>query len=139
MTYVIVYSSRHPQSQQRLDGSWGCAGCGGDLPKRRRTWCSNACFERFDPRCVITAVKERDKGICQSCGFDTDTREPNCTGYMRRVRDPEYDHIVPFCEGGLTVLENMRTLCDRCHRARTKTWHGERAAARRPQKSLLTP
>jgi 5-methylcytosine-specific restriction endonuclease McrA len=36
-----------------------------------------------------------------------------------KPKKPEYDHIVPFSEGGLTVLENMRTLCRPCHKART--------------------
>jgi 5-methylcytosine-specific restriction endonuclease McrA len=44
---------------------------------------------------------------------------------------PEFDHIVPFCEGGLTVLENMRTLCHDCHTKRTADWHKERAEKRR--------
>lgn len=41
---------------------------------------------------------------------------------------PEYDHIVPFSEGGPTVLENMRTLCSFCHRERTRKWHKDRLA-----------
>jgi 5-methylcytosine-specific restriction endonuclease McrA len=26
----------------------------------------------------------------------------------------------------MTVLENMRTLCEPCHKQRTKDWHGQR-------------
>ena len=52
----------------------------------------------------------------------------------------EADHIIPFSEGGETVLENMRTLCYPCHKHRTKKWHGDRKAARREpdQMVLLT-
>lgn len=47
---------------------------------------------------------------------------------MWMVRKPkeEYDHIIPFSEGGLTILENMRTLCSPCHKTRTRLWHAER-------------
>lgn len=38
----------------------------------------------------------------------------------------EADHIVPHSEGGNYALENMRTLCVPCHKARTKAWHQER-------------
>lgn len=40
---------------------------------------------------------------------------------------PEYDHIVPFSEGGLTVLENMRTLCYSCHKKLTAEWRRKKA------------
>ncbi len=39
----------------------------------------------------------------------------------------EMDHIIPFSEGGLTVIENVRTLCIICHKHRTKTWHKSRS------------
>ncbi len=42
-----------------------------------------------------------------------------------------YDHVIPFSEGGLTVLENMRTLCEPCHKSRTKDWHKERSIKRK--------
>lgn len=38
----------------------------------------------------------------------------------------EMDHITPYSEGGLTVLENVRTLCVLCHKKRTKRWHKDR-------------
>src|ERR1039458_3676787 len=36
------------------------------------------------------------------------------------------DHIIPFSEGGETVLKNMRTLCVPCHKKTTKDWHKNR-------------
>jgi len=41
--------------------------------------------------------------------------------YSEKISE-EYDHIIPFCEGGLTILENMRTLCTPCHKKRTAEW-----------------
>lgn len=136
--FQIKYNrSRFPDRQRREDGKWGCRGCGSEIPKGRTAWCSEECVKKFHPFYVIDAVKKRDKGICQTCGFDTAERVKNKWGGMERVRRPEYDHILSMADGGLTVLENMRTLCHPCHRERTKIWHGERAAARRPQQSLL--
>lgn len=58
-------------------------------------------------------VRQRDKHVCQSCKLDI-----KATMSLRE----EYDHIIPFSEGGLTVLENMRTLCSPCHNQRTREW-----------------
>jgi 5-methylcytosine-specific restriction endonuclease McrA len=46
----------------------------------------------------------------------------------------EYDHIIPFSEGGLTLVENMRVLCRKCHKSRTALWRAEKAARRRLEK-----
>jgi HNH endonuclease len=120
-----------------------CRGCHGDVPKGRLTWCSKSCNDKFEPRRVLYFVQQRDKGICQICGLDTIEAEkkwwaakPNQSGnwweaHQRWSREKpvvNYDHIIPFSEGGLTVLENMRTLCEPCHKARTKKWHKERSA-----------
>jgi hypothetical protein len=120
-----------------------CRGCHEPVPKGRKTWCSSACNDKFDPRRVIYFVRQRDKGICQMCGLDTvkATKEWHAsrpkdiyssTGWglynaWRRLEPKvNYDHIIPFSEGGLTVLENMRTLCEPCHKERTKQWHKDR-------------
>ena len=47
----------------------------------------------------------------------------------------EMDHIVPYSEGGLTVLENVRTLCVICHRERSGKQAKERAARKRASKA----
>ena len=44
------------------------------------------------------------------------------------------DHIVPLVEGGTNIMENLRTLCLRCHRqetARLRRRLAEREALRR--------
>lgn len=49
----------------------------------------------------------------------------------------EADHITPVVEGGGECgLDNLRTLCWRCHAAETKALAGRRAKARRPQLEL---
>lgn len=51
--------------------------------------------------------------------------------YKQNKPSAEYDHIVPFSEGGDTVLENMRLVCANCHKKRTAEWR----ASRRKNKS----
>lgn len=46
----------------------------------------------------------RDKKICVICGASAKN------GAVLHV-----DHIIPVAKGGLTTLENLRTLCDRCN------------------------
>jgi 5-methylcytosine-specific restriction endonuclease McrA len=87
------------------------------------------------------AVARRDKGICQLCHLDINEailawrkEEPDRWkdfkewSHWRRLEPKvEYDHIIPFCEGGLTVLENMRTLCVQCHRKVTREFRKRRS------------
>lgn len=49
----------------------------------------------------------------------------------------EMDHITPFSEGGLTVIENVRTLCVICHKNRTKKWHATRKSNPATETKLL--
>lgn len=157
-----------------------CRGCHEPVPKGRRTWCSNACNDKFDPRRVRYFCRVRDNEICSQCGIDTERMRNRFLHACRfpavnhweyytgnELRREEYDkacaiarkhserwhiaakkrksamvaagwpyhatrdwwemdHIIPFSEGGLTVLENVRTLCVLCHKKRTKKWHKER-------------
>lgn len=157
-----------------------CRGCNSDVPKARATWCSNECFDKFEPSRVRLACKNRDNGVCCICGVDTKRMrarfdaarfefgpnrnhyygsggfdkqaferavtiferrrtQRNKAGENRRRRMLaegwpvhscrnwwEMDHIIPYSEGGLTVLENVRTLCVVCHKKRTKKWHKDR-------------
>lgn len=54
-----------------------CAWCGTyDLPKGRRTWCSQQCVDAYlivsSPAHVRAALRKRDGGICAVCGCDAD-------------------------------------------------------------------
>jgi len=49
-------------------------------------------------------VKERDGRRCVMCGSD---------------RPLQTDHIVPLSQGGSNEMENLQTLCKRCHEKKT--------------------
>ncbi|OFW10750.1 MAG: hypothetical protein A3H96_04515 [Acidobacteria bacterium RIFCSPLOWO2_02_FULL_67_36] len=85
-------------------------------------------------------VKKRDKGVCQSCGFDVVRAHRE----WRRARPPatdragrkrwraarplwEADHIVPVADGGGECgLDNYRLLCRACHLAVTTAWRASK-------------
>lgn len=68
-----------------------------------RGYCSKAWYA------LRQRVLVRDAWQCQEC---------------RRVcadkREAHVDHIVPKAQGGQDVLENLRTLCIRCHGRKTR-------------------
>ena len=57
--------------------------------------------------------------------------EPKILGFprLKRQHAQEIDHIVPISAGGLSVLENLRTLCISCHERETRVLAGKRAYA----------
>ena len=168
--------SRYPKQPEKKK----CRGCHSDVPKGRSSWCSNKCYDTYEPRRVRWFCQERDKFICYHCGVDAERMRkryehackwemPSQYSYFRdgvfqreqydravkislrherRWREAakkrittlrtagwpnhacrdwwEMDHIAPFSEGGLTILENVRTLCVVCHKKRTKKWHADR-------------
>ncbi len=161
--YVIEYDrNRFPKRKRRSDGAWGCRGCGEPIPKNRRTWCSRECDRKFNPASVLSEVRKRDKDVCAFCGLDHPHEKKKWYAnkpewiynlgvppekrismfnshqeWLRAKPTPiNYDHIIPFCDGGLTVLENIRTLCEKCHKKRTKRWHKDRSIRKRGQKVL---
>lgn len=114
-----------------------CRWCSLEAPRGRYTFCSEFCVHewklRTQPGYLREQVFERDRGICAGCGIDTVTearrlrfaRGPGRAsllthwGLRRRSRKSlwDADHIVPVIEGGGECdLENIRTLCLRCHR-----------------------
>ena len=140
LEHKVVYT-RNRFPKQIAEGL--CKGCHEPITAKRRTsWCCDECKKRYDPYWVKRAVIARDKHICQMCGLDIRaaelawrrTRPPGSHSFYdadfqtwRRARPKEeYDHIVPFCEGGLTILENMRTLCGACHKKRTAEWRRQK-------------
>ena len=151
-------------------GAWGkvekgpngrglCRECNVEVPKGRRTFCSDACVHewsmRTNPGYVRQQVFKRDKGVCAMCGLDTERwagerrrewdrikREKDVDAYrtfrennalfFSRTTYWDADHIVPVVEGGgLCGLENYRTLCIPCHKQVTRELAGRRAERRR--------
>jgi 5-methylcytosine-specific restriction endonuclease McrA len=117
-----------------------CRWCGAEAPKRRRTFCSDACVHewklRTNPGYLREKVFERDHGVCAVCNVDTGAvwRDMRRLDYAARrqflktwgLREGsrkslwDADHILPVAEGGGQCdLSNMRTLCIRCHAAAT--------------------
>ena len=117
-----------------------CRWCALEVPKGRRTFCSEWCVHewklRTDPGYLRDKVRARDKGICAICQADTlgawlrikkargDRRLQFLGewGLTRMSRSSlwDADHIVPVAEGGGECdLSNIRTLCLKCHRAAT--------------------
>lgn len=116
-----------------------CRWCNLEVPRGRRTFCSDWCVEewklRSDPGYLREKVLERDKGVCAGCGVDClaawrhlrrlrgvarekARREWGFSGARKSLWDA--DHIVPVVEGGGECdLANIRTLCLKCHREAT--------------------
>lgn len=117
-----------------------CRWCALEVPRGRYTFCSAYCVHEWKLRTQPGYLREqvflRDRGICASCGADTAA----ALGQLRRSRGAnraallaqwkpgrrrrgslwDADHITPVIEGGGECdLENIRTLCLRCHRAAT--------------------
>ncbi len=136
-----------------------CSNCRGDLPPRKRRWCSNRC--RIDAGVKIGLVRphvfRRDRGVCANCGCDTARldrvmfRAATSLGQdwpfwlardkARSVLEEigftaahplwEADHIVPVSEGGgCCGLDGYRTLCVPCHKADNARLAAKRAAGR---------
>ena len=125
-----------------------CRWCSLQVPKPRRTFCSEFCVNewklRTDPGYLRERVLARDKGICAMCGIDT----LNAWMSIKRARWErrklmlidwgmkslnrrslwDADHILPVVQGGGECdLENIRTLCLKCHRKVTSDLRKSRA------------
>lgn len=117
-----------------------CRWCSLEVPRGRFTFCSEFCVHewklRSQPAYLREQVLERDRGVCAFCGVDTIAAARKLRfsrgahrislldfwGLRARSRKTlwDADHIVPVVEGGGECdLENIRTLCLRCHRFAT--------------------
>lgn len=151
--------------RRRLNRQKGqCTWCGEQVPKGRRTWCSPECVESFrqenDWAFARSRVEKRDRGVCATCGLDTNQLKRICRHALNSHRQAgvsyhdvyrhladwlesvgmrplvfgaqwEADHIVPRVRGGGNELPNLRTLCLACHKRETARLAAERAAERR--------
>lgn len=101
-----------------------CRRCSTEVPKGKITFCSKECVDQWQIRTSAwfarQKVWERDKGVCAVCSVDTCA----VTGRTNRARGTgdlwQADHILPVVEGGgESGLDNLRTLCTKCHREAT--------------------
>jgi 5-methylcytosine-specific restriction protein A len=112
-----------------------CRWCSLEVPPRRFTYCSEWKL-RSQPGYLREQILKRDRGRCAHCGIDTiqeHFRLKRARGASRvallrhwgmktRMRKSlwDADHILPVAEGGGECdVDNIRTLCLRCHRCVT--------------------
>ncbi len=117
-----------------------CRWCGLEVPQGRLTFCSEYCVNewrlRTDPGYLREQVFARDHGVCALCGADAEAAWRHIRrlrgvgrlkalaewGLTRMTRKSlwDADHILPVSEGGGECdLENIRTVCLKCHRRLT--------------------
>jgi 5-methylcytosine-specific restriction protein A len=121
------------------NGRGVCRWCHTEVPKGRRTFCSDDCVRewrlRTDPGYLREQVLRRDRGVCALCGLDTIEfyrRFQLIPAKKRRALRSQLDwhagrrsfwdadHILPVAEGGGECdLSNIRTLCLWCHQEHT--------------------
>ena len=143
-----------------------CRICREEVPRGRRTFCSQGCVDRLFIMMgdVRGLAFQRDRGVCAWCETDTERIKGlldacwaddlalyeslrarwhlgfSTFGNAEAGHLWEADHIVPWSEGGRDLgLENIRTLCRACHKERTAAWHRDRAARRTAQPDLIAP
>ena len=126
-----------------------CRWCKTEVKPPKRTFCGDpTCLQewkiRSNPGFARERVFERDKGVCQSCGLDTEAlkrvlfelRLVSVVEYYRLTRhylafygfgfrvDDHYwemDHRKAVVLGGGSCgLDNLWTLCIPCHRRKTR-------------------
>jgi len=114
--------------------------CSLEVPPRRFTFCSDYCVHewklRSQPGYLREQILKRDRGVCVHCGLDTIREHRKLKrargaarlalmrhwGFLTKMRKSlwDADHILPVTEGGGECdLDNIRTLCLRCHRVVT--------------------
>ena len=131
-----------------------CRWCGKGVKPPRRTMCSPECVHelqiRTNGRYLRECVYQRDKGVCDICKIDTKKiakealqlntkeREEYLKSYSislkRKIWKRKHggglwdaDHIIPVKEGGGQCgLENIRTLCIKCHKGVTKELYNKK-------------
>jgi len=132
-----LFTDESGQPLRGLNGRLLCRGCAREVPEGRRTWCSQVCIRKYHPREVKLVVWMRDKGTCRRCSLDLVAqfrrRHPNTKRKTYKhfqyyyPRGVEFDHFMPFSEGGPTIAENMRVLCRKCHSKVTAEWRRQKA------------
>jgi len=107
-----------------VEKSFECAHCGDTFtrevePDQTRTYCSRSCQAKAtatgtDPREAKKGARkralERDDYTCQRCGREVES------GDRETAKSAEVHHLIPKMAGGTDHLDNLVTLCYRCHK-----------------------
>jgi len=68
-----------------------CKWCGGPMPGRRTSYCSDSCYREWYIRSSSSFaryhVRERDQGVCAQCGCDTDKLDRVIRHAIRSLRE----------------------------------------------------
>ena len=125
-----------------------CRWCNGPVLPPKKTMCGPECVHeiliRTSTNYLRTCVYKRDKAICKLCGIDTKDIAKNAINLVGEEKEAflkehsismkrkiwikkhggglwDADHILPVTKGGgLCGLDNLRTLCIKCHKNETK-------------------
>jgi 5-methylcytosine-specific restriction enzyme A len=133
-----------------------CCWCGTEVPKGRRNWCSQVCVDDYlgtkGHAHLIGRIFKRDKGVCAKCGLDTVAYRNAWRSCREFVRHPvnghlvqvlelfgwdcskrwwEADHILERHDDGPNTLQNLQTLCQLCHKVKTREFAARRARRRK--------
>lgn len=77
-----------------------CRQCSEEVPKGRRTFCSDACVHAWkiktDPGHVRLMVFRRDQGVCARCKLDTTKLAPLVREFKTRAREVLGGVIAPY-------------------------------------------
>jgi len=101
-----------------------CIMCGDPLMGRKQTYCSNICstiwFNEYSWDGMKRRVFERDSWTCVKCGYIPKLQILKCTDKTDRTFVDGYNllhchHIKPLTDGGKTALDNLQSLCTKCH------------------------
>jgi hypothetical protein len=139
----------HSQLPKGPNGRALCRYCGNEVPPDRKTFCGgqkatftyktglyiqegSGCVHqhcvRSQPGYARKCVWARDQGQCALCS----TKASKNAGWQA-------DHTLPVIEGGGSCdLDNLRTLCTKCHAAETAKLAARRAEARKKEKQAMT-
>jgi hypothetical protein len=119
-----------------------CRICGLPVGPGRRSTCGPECAATTQQlvfwSSMCYAAWERDGGLCRDCGKDLGSL--NLDGVRVPYFDPTYHHVVEVNEGGGQLgLDNIMTLCEPCHAAKTAEYAARRAAAKRQETRQASP
>lgn len=127
---------------RKIKNSTSCYFCEKKIPKwgDYNPFCSVKCQNEYRLRSSLVFLRKmvlkRDKGICKGCGIDC-IKAKRIINKIKNEDEKllllefwkfdghrvfwEADHIVPvFKGGGQSGLDNIQTLCIKCHKIKSK-------------------